>query len=210
MEYCKASVAEYLADAASNKPAPGGGSASALAGALAAAMGEMASNFTVGKRKFRHVEAEVSDCLRRLQSDRADLLALVDADVQAYGAVSRAYGLPRDNEQQRAARTEAIRRALREAMDVPLRVMRCCARVAQVAERLASVANPNLLTDVGVSAILAEAACAAAALNVEVNLKFLGDAALAERVRGETSELLATTARCREAVERAVREHLSR
>ena len=94
MPYANATLADYLSDAASDKPAPGGGSVSALAGALAASMGEMASNFTVGKRKFQDVEEEVTQCREQLEIARRKLLALVDADVEAYGALSQAYGLP--------------------------------------------------------------------------------------------------------------------
>jgi len=210
MGYASATLADYLGDAASDKPAPGGGSVSALAGALAASMSEMAANFTVGRKKFQKVQEEVSRLLSGLASSRAALLALVDADVQAYQGVGRAYGMPGNTAEQKAARTEAIQAALREAMQVPLGVMRECGRVAETAARLVRIANPNLLTDVGVSSVLAEAACAAAALNVEVNLKFMKDRRLVEQVRPEVRELLERTARFRDEVTRAVRDHLSR
>ncbi len=209
MGYASANLRDYLTDAASDKPAPGGGSVSALAGALAASMGEMASNFTVGKKKFRDVEQEVTACLRELHSNREKLLALLDADVEAYGALSRAYGMSKGSEQEKAARAGAVQKALHQALEVPLNVMRACGSVAETAARLVRIANPNLLTDVGVSAILAEAACAAARLNVEVNLKYIKDRRVAEEVRPEAEELTRKTVRRREEVARAVQDYLS-
>lgn len=200
----------YVSDAAANKPAPGGGSVSALAGALAAAMSEMAANFTVGKKKFADVEDEVRRLLADLASLRETLLDLVDRDVAAYSAVDAAYSMPKGtNEQEKAARSEAMAQALRGAMQAPLEVMRRCARVAEVADRLADVANPNLITDVGVSAILAEAACAAARLNVEINLKFLKDEELARRTTREMDALSGRVEGGRRSVAQKVAVHLT-
>jgi len=210
MKYATAPIEKYLADAASGKPAPGGGSVSALVGALAGAMSEMAANFTAGKRKFKDVQAEVSEKLERLALSRRDLLDLVDGDVAAYTGVGQAYGMPRDTDRQRADRQAAIQDALREALVVPLAIMRECAAISEVAQRLAQIANPNLLTDVGVSAILAEAACAAARLNVEVNLKLLRDKAFVAQVRPELDTLTQATAQGRESVSGAVGNYLSK
>ncbi len=210
MKYTTAPIEKYLADAASDRPAPGGGSVSALVGALAGAMSEMAANFTSGKKKFKSVQAEVSEQLERLAISRRDLLDLVDGDVAAYTGVGQAYGMPRDTDQQKADRQEAIQDALREALVVPLAVMRECAVISEVAERLVQIANPNLLTDVGVSAILAEAACAAARLNVEVNLKFIKDQAFIAQVRPELDTLTQAAAERRESVSGAVGDYLSK
>jgi len=209
MGYATAKISDYLSDAASDKPAPGGGSVSALVGALAASMSEMAANFTSGRKKFQAVQADISQCLQRLTACRAKLLALMDADVEVYKAVSEACALPKHTAQESAVRAEAVQSALQEAMKVPLSVMRQCAVVGEIAARLVRIANPNLITDVGVSAILAEAACAAAALNVQINLDSITDPTVAERVRPETAELIRTTAQRRSAVQRAVQAHLS-
>ena len=128
--YREGKLLAYLEDAASKKPAPGGGSVSALAGALAAAMGEMVANFTAGRKKYADVEAEVRAVLARLTECRADLLELMDADVVAYGAVDAAYSMPAETDAQRAARKLATDKALRAAMQAPLRTMRRCAQVA--------------------------------------------------------------------------------
>ena len=210
MKYATAAIKDYLADAASDKPAPGGGSVSALVGALAGSMSEMAANFTSGKKKYKSVQAQVSEHLECLAISRRDLLDLVDGDVAAYTAVGQAYGMPGETDKQKAARAAAIQNALREALVVPLAVMRECATIAEAAEGLVRIANPNLLTDVGVSAILAEAACAAARLNVEVNLKFIKDKAFVAQVRPELDTLTQATAQGRESVSGAVGNYLSK
>jgi len=209
MGYAQGKIPDYLADAASNKPAPGGGSISAMTAALASSMGEMAANFTVGKKKYAGVEGQVKECLARLEACRARLMELVDADVEAYSGVGAAYGMPKDTDEQKAARAAAIEEALGNAMQVPLDIMRQCRTVAECAATLVGIANPNLMTDVGVSAILAEAACAAAKLNVDVNLKFIKNESLLAEVRPLLDELVDVTVRCRKEVSQAVAAHLS-
>ncbi len=207
--YRKGGLEEYVSDAAANKPAPGGGSVSALVGALAAAMSEMSANFTVGKKKFASVEDAVQGMLAELVECRDALLGLMDRDVEAYGAVDAAYGMPRDTDEQKAARRAAVDGALRGAMAAPFDVMRRCARVAALADRLVDVGNPNLITDVGVSAILAEAACAAARLNVEVNLKFLKAPDLTQKAVSEMDGLSRQTHQCRKRVTGKVASYLA-
>jgi formiminotetrahydrofolate cyclodeaminase len=206
--YRDGSLMAYLEDAASRKSAPGGGSVSALAGALAAAMGEMVANFTAGRKKYAAVEEQVRDALSELTDARAALVELMDADVAAYGAVSAAYALPAETDEQKQARKAAVDQAMRGAMEVPLAVMQRCGQVAAATERLAAIGNPNLITDAGVSAILAEAACAAARLNVEVNLKYLADDALSAETTALMDDLSALTHSLRRNVEDAVAGHL--
>lgn len=206
--YRDASLETYLTDAAAKKPAPGGGSVSALAGALAASMSEMVANFTAGKKKYQEVESEVQDLLDELADVREELTELVERDVEAYGAVNEAYSMPKETDQEKEARAEAIDEALRGAMAVPLRIMRRCADVAVAAERIAEIGNPNLVTDAGVSAILAEAACASAALNVRINLKYLEDDELDAETRAEMDRLTRQVEEARDEVGRVVARHL--
>lgn len=189
MTYRDGTIRKYLDDAAAGIPAPGGGSVSALAGALATTMGSMAANFTVGKKKFAAVEPQVKALLARLDALREELLVLVDEDVASYRVVSAAYGMPKETPEEKSARTAAIQKALVVAMGAPLRTMRACAEVMRTLAALADLANPNLISDVGVSAILAEAALRGAELNVDINLASLADAELVARTRSEVDAL---------------------
>jgi formiminotetrahydrofolate cyclodeaminase len=186
---------EYLDALAGSDPAPGGGSAAALAAALAAASGEMVANFTVGKKKYAEVEAEVREYLEAIGDIRARLRELVQADVAAYSAVGDAYGMPKGSDAERGARNEAIQSALRGAAEVPLALARCCAELAEYLPPLAEKGNRNLISDVGVAARLCEAAFDCALLNVEVNLALMEDAEFALRARMELDTLGEATRR---------------
>jgi formiminotetrahydrofolate cyclodeaminase len=209
MNYTDCKIKRYLADAAADKPAPGGGSVSALTGALASSMSEMAANFTVGKEKYADVEDRVRNALKRLELSRGELLTLMDSDVAAYTAVNEAYAMPSESEEEKQQRDEAIQSALKEAMMVPLNIMRQCAKVAEAAANLVEIANRNLLTDVGVSGILAEAACSAARLNVDINVKYLKDQELIDEVTPQADQFIETTRSCRQKIEAAMQDYLS-
>ena len=187
-------VREYLGRLASNAPAPGGGSAAALAGALAAALGEMVGNFTVGKKKFAGVEEDIKRLLAVLEEQRGVLLGLTDEDASAYGQVAQAYAMPRSTKQEKAARADAIQKALKAACEVPFGVCRCCAAVIGTLRELAQKGNPNLISDVGCAAKLALAALECAWLNVEINLASIKDAKFVEGRRDELEQIMAPCA----------------
>lgn len=181
-------MAKYLDDAASALPAPGGGSVAALAGALGASMASMAANFTVGRERFRKVEPKVKRLLAQSERARKRLLALVDEDVAAYSAYAKASRLPRRTEAEKKFRSKEMQRAIKGALRVPLNALRTTLKVLEISAQLVDVANPNLISDVGVSAALAEGALEAASLNVEVNIPYLKDKSLAERAAKEVKE----------------------
>lgn len=191
MSYRTESIDRYVADAASNKPAPGGGSVSALAGALGVSMGCMVANFTIGKKKYKNVEPRVKEILAKCESSMNDLLDLVQADVNAYSEVSAAYGMPKDTDEQKAARSAAIQKALVIAMDAPLKALGICASLMDAYAELGEIGNKNLISDVGVAAILTEAALRGAKLNVDINLAGLKDEALVRTTRDEVERAAA-------------------
>jgi methenyltetrahydrofolate cyclohydrolase len=190
MTYRDAKISDYLADAASDKPAPGGGSVSALAAALATTMGSMAANFTLGREKFAAVQPQIARILDALEGRRRELLDLVDQDVAAYTDLSAAYALPKDTAELKSVRRERIQEALTLAMRVPLRIMESSLAALENVAELTDIANPNLLSDVGVSAMLLEASLRAAWLNVEVNLASIKDPKLVTETREHVRQLL--------------------
>jgi len=202
--FLNGTIRDYVDRASSDAPTPGGGSVSALVGALGVSMGCMAANFTVGRKKFRRVENRVREILARLDTARERLLALTEEDSRAYGAYEEARALPRETDAQKQARAAAIQRAMRGAMAVPLEVVRVARAVLDDLVGLVDVANPYLLSDVGVSAIVAEAALRGAKLNVEINLAYLKDEALAAETRRELAEARAGAAEALAAVSEKV------
>lgn len=180
----------YIREAASGSETPGGGSVSALCGALASCMASMAAAFTAGKPKYAEVEDEIRSTLATLDAQRGILMKAVDGDAEAFHKITAVYGMPKATEEEKAARDAAMQEALQGGMAVPLDVMRACVEALVCLPRLAEVGNKNLITDTGVAAILLDAACRAARLNVAINLKWMKDAALVEATRNEVDSLL--------------------
>ncbi|HEX5072341.1 MAG TPA: glutamate formimidoyltransferase [Gemmatimonadaceae bacterium] len=187
------SLSGFVSSVAASTPTPGGGSVSAHVGALAAALAQMVAGLTVGRKKYAAVDAE----MRQIALDAADvgnqLSALVEADAQAYTAVSNAYKLPKEPADAAVRRSEAITEALLGASRVPLDTARACARVAELAAAVAVRGNTNAVSDAGVAALLAEAACRGAAYNVRINIAALDDKSRGASLAAEATELVART-----------------
>lgn len=162
----------FTEDLASDRPVPGGGSASALAGALGAALAEMVARIAAKKAPGEHDEliAEAGNL-------RADLLRLVDDDSAAFASVAAAMKLPKASEEQKRERSERLQAALLGAARVPLEIARASRRLLESCERGAPIAPAAAASDIGVAALMAEAAIEGAALNVMINLASLKDAA---------------------------------
>lgn len=182
---------DYLDKLASKAPTPGGGSVAALVGALAAALLSMVANFTVGKEKFREVEPEVSEILASVEALRGELSELTEEDSRAYGKISAAYKLPKKTQEEKAVRSQAIQSALKEAAQVPLKASIACHRVLELSRSLVDKGNPNLISDVGVAAVLAEAAFRSAALNVDMNAASIKDEQFVQGMAKELEPLAA-------------------
>src|SRR4051794_26877803 len=140
-------VQSFLDELASATPTPGGGSASALAAAMGAAMVSMACNLTIGREKFKDVEAELTTVRDQAETLRRTLTAAVDEDTASYNAVSAAYKLPKGTDEEKAARHAAIQQALRGATEVPLKVARAAAALLPLTQVAQAKANPNVASD---------------------------------------------------------------
>ena len=187
MALTKMTIQDFIEQLASAQPTPGGGSASALAGAMAAAMVEMACNLTIGREKFRDVEAELTVVLGRATELREIMQAAVDDDTEAYDQVSQAYKLAKGNDAEKAERTAAIQKALQYATEVPLRVARAAHETYQLATIAIQKSNPNVASDAKVAQLLADAARDGAIANVEINLGSITDGDFVDRMRSELS-----------------------
>ena len=183
-------LSAFLDALASAAPAPGGGSVSALAGALGAALLSMTANLTIGKERYREHEEDVRMALEQSETLRARLTDLINQDVGVYNAVSSAYMLPRGTAEEKKTRQAAIQAATVDATRVPLRMIEACRAVIDLAPTLIEYGNVNLVSDVGVAVLMAEAGARSAALNVEINLAALRDKNLAAELRSEMEQLL--------------------
>jgi formiminotetrahydrofolate cyclodeaminase len=170
-------LAGFLDKLASDEPAPGGGSASALAAAMAAGLVEMVANLTVGREAFTAVEADMKAILGAVPPLRRELTTLVDKDTEAFDKVMAARRLPHANDDEEARRRQAIEEATKGAAAVPLRVTALAAEVIALARVVAEKGNPNAITDAGVAGRLGLAGAEGAGLNVRINLSGLKDEA---------------------------------
>ena len=183
---------EFLTALASSAPAPGGGGGAAMAGALAAALASMVANLTIGKEKFAQQEPEVKALLEEAEQVRQRLLGLVEDDAAVFNSFMSCYKLPKATEEEKAARTAAIRSAAKEAAEVPLAIARASYKVLTLAERLVRIGNPGVITDGACSALLARAALRCAEYNVRINLGLTKDEAYNQSVQEELNNLLKT------------------
>ncbi len=198
-------LSDFVDSVAAATPTPGGGTVSAVAGAMAAALAAMVGRLTVGRKKYQDVDAEFQDIIATAENLRARLVHLGGEDARAYSAVSAAYGIPKDRAAERAS---AIQHALLGASRVPLETLRACRAVAALAVRCAEAGNRNAVSDAGVAAMLADAAASGAAYNVRINVVGMPDPSAAVPLVAEANELIvaarADAARARALVETAI------
>ena len=183
---------DFLTALASSAPAPGGGGGAAMAGALAAALASMVANLTIGKDKFAAQECEVKALLQEAEQVRQTLLNLVEDDAAVFNSFMACYKLPKTTDAEKAARTAAIRKAAKQAAEVPLAIAKASYKVLQLADRLVIIGNPGVITDGACSALLARAALRCAEYNVRINLGLTKDEAYKEQVAAELGKLLKT------------------
>lgn len=168
-------IGTWLTELASGAPAPGGGAAAAMQAAMGAALVGMVCSLTIGKPRYAAHEPTMTAARDRSAELRREAMELADADAEAFAAVADAYRLPRQTDEFRAARAEAVQRALLGATVVPLRTAEVAAAVIELTGRVVAGANLAVLSDVAVAAASARAALDSATVNVEINLAALTD-----------------------------------
>ena len=171
---------------ASKAAVPGGGGASALAGAVGAALGDMVGELTVGKKKYAAVEDEVKALMRRAQELRVELLVCVEKDAAAFEPLSRAYGIPKDD----PGRDEIMEKCLRDAAAAPLEILDLCCEAIELQRQFADKGSVLAVSDAATGAALCRGALYGAAVNVKVNTKSMKDRAYADRIDAHVNERL--------------------
>jgi formiminotetrahydrofolate cyclodeaminase len=175
---------EFTEALASSAATPGGGSASALAGALAASLVAMVAHNTLANPSFAEHVTALEEIAREAERQRRDLVALVDEDAASFEQVMAAFRLPKETPELKEARSRKIQVGYKAAVEPPLAVCRRALQVLGLAGRVAELGNPNAISDAGVAALLAASALEGAALNVEINLGSIKD----ETFRDETAQ----------------------
>jgi formiminotetrahydrofolate cyclodeaminase len=191
MSIATKTIPDFVTVLASKEPVPGGGGASALVGAVGAALGNMVGSLTAGKKKYADVEAEIVELKKKSDALQDTLIKLIDKDAEDFGPLAKAYGLPKDTPEQQAEKDRVMEAALRNATGTPFEIMRKCAEAIDIIEDFAEKGSKLAISDAGVGVIFCKAALIGASLNVFINTKAMKDRAYAENLNKEADELLA-------------------
>ena len=191
MGFTKNTCEEFVDVLASKAPVPGGGGASALVGAIGMALGNMVGSLTVGKKKYADVEADIIALKEKATALQADFLRLVDADAEAFEPLSRAYGMPKETEEQKAEKARVMAIVLKDACAVPMEIMEKCCEAIDVIEEFAAKGSALAISDAGVGVVFCKAALLGASLNVYINTKSMADKEYAASLNEKADKMIA-------------------
>ncbi|MBL1143134.1 MAG: cyclodeaminase/cyclohydrolase family protein [Proteobacteria bacterium] len=183
-------IQTFLDKLASKTSTPGGGGAAAVSGAMGAALISMVANFTIGKKGHEDVEEECKEILAKSEKLRADLTDAINDDVVVFNRVMASYGMPKETDDEKAARSTEIQAALKEATDVPLQCAKLCREVINLSQPIADKGNNNVISDAGVAVLAGYAGLRSAALNVYINIGGIKDKEFADDRRQQLESLM--------------------
>jgi len=186
------SVKDFVAETASDSPAPGGGSVSALAAAQAAALLGMVANLTVKSKKYEELHEEMAEIAKKCKKYEEDFVEDIDRDANSFNGVMKAFKMPKETDEEKAARSAKIQEEYKNAANVPLSVGLKTLELLDIAEVLAEKGNPNAITDVGVGILNLKLAATGAFYNVKINLGSIKDEAYVADLKKQMKEALAT------------------
>ena len=209
MDFEKLSFEGLLAAFSSDSPTPGGGTAAALSAAMGAALAEMVAALTLSKEKYAASHETVRAIAGAARRARQEFLWLAREDSEAYDAVVAARGLPKETDAERNGRARRMAESNRLAAEVPMRTARAALRLLATLPDLAAKGNPNAASDAGTAALLLEAACQAALLNVAINLPGADDRDFVGKMQAESDTIRGVVVRLRERVLETVRKGFS-
>lgn len=184
-------TSEFVDLLASDAPAPGGGSAAALEGALGAALTAMVCGLTVGKKKYAEFEALAAEAQKKALDLKARFVDVMDRDTKAFNVVSAAFGMPKATDEEKAARSAAIQKGLEGCTKTPFEMMELSVEALELTRSVLGKSNDSAASDLGVSALSLRAAIQGAWLNVLINIGSLKNKELAEDYRKKGEALLA-------------------
>ena len=190
MSFRDQTLESFLGELSSKAPVPGGGGASALAGALSGALTHMVASLTVGKPKYAAVEAEMNELLQKTEALTNHFLALMDEDATAFEPLAQAYRLPKSTEEEIAEKARVMEAALRSAVQPPLEIMEACVSALPLISTCAEKGSVVAVSDAGVAASLCRTALEGASLNVFINTQTMQDRAYADALNLRARQML--------------------
>ncbi len=188
MSLYEKTINDYLEVASSKSPTPGGGNVSAVAATNAAAMVCMVANLTIGKKGYEEYDAQAKEILENTVKLREKLKELTQKDIDAFNDYMAVFKMPKETDEDKAKRKEAMQKAAKNATLVPLEISKTCVDVLVEAEKLSKFGNKMAISDVGVAAYIAEACVKAAMYSVDINLPSIKDEAFVEDVKNKRAQ----------------------
>lgn len=190
MNFTDQSCKAFVQALASKEPVPGGGGASALVGALGTALGNMVGQLTAGKKKYAAVEEDIKTLMHQAETLQKELLELVEKDAEVFAPLAKAYGMPKETEEEKAEKERVMEAVLRDACSVPLEIMEKCCCAIDLHREFATKGSVLAISDAGVGVIFAKAALQGASLNVFINTSSMKDRAYAEKLDAKAEKML--------------------
>ena len=206
--YFDKSYTEILKEAKSSSPTPGGGNVSAMVGCLGNAMVQMVANLTSGKEKYAQYQSQVDALVAESDKLMVRLEELCYADMQVFDKFMSAIKMPKETDEDKAARSAAMEKASITATDVPMEIAEVCVKVTELAVELAAYGNKGAISDVGVGAYIAEASMHGALLSAEINLGGIKDEAYVKAAREKMASLIQAAADNRAKAVEVVKERM--
>ena len=191
MGYATKGCDEFVEVLSSKAPVPGGGGASALVGAVGAALCNMVGNLTVGKKKYADVEEELRGLMEQVTEIQNRFLQLIDEDAEGFAPLAKAYGLPSGTEEEKAKKAEIMEKCLNDACGVPMEIMENCCRAIDLIEIFAAKGSVLAVSDAGVAAACCRAALKGASLNIYINTKSMKDRKRGDELNQKCDEMIA-------------------
>ena len=190
MGFTQNTCEEFVEVLASKAPVPGGGGASALVGAVGMALGNMVGSLTVGKKKYADVEADIIALKEKATALQADFLRLVDKDAEVFEPLSKAYGMPKETEEEKAEKARVMEIVLKDACSVHMEIMEKCCEAIELIVEFCAKGSKLAISDAGVGAAFCKAALQGASLNVYINTKSMADREYAEELNRKADAML--------------------
>ncbi len=183
-------IQEFLDVLSSKEPVPGGGGASALAGALGNALGQMVANLTIGKKKYALVEDEIKELAERMKGIQGQFTALADQDAKVFAPLAKCYSLPSGTEEEKAYKAEVMEARLLDASFVPMEIMEKASEMLEIMDILADKGSRMAVSDVGVGVQFIRTALLGAVMNVYINTKSMKNREKAEEMNEKAERLI--------------------
>ena len=190
MKFADMSCNEFVDRLASKSPVPGGGGVSALVGAIGTALASMVCNLTTGKKKYAQFEDDIQRILKRAAELQDDLMKMIDEDAENFLPLSKAYGMPKDTEEERRLKEETLEKALKQACEVPVKIVKACYEAIKLHAELVDKGSRLAISDVGVGVQCLRAAIISGWLNIVININSIKDQDYVNKVREETDNLV--------------------